>query len=491
MDNFEVYDRVAKRTGGDIYIGVVGPVRTGKSTFIKRFMEKMVLPGILDENKRVRAQDELPQSGDGKTIMTTEPKFVPAEAVGMEIMDGAKCRVRMIDCVGFPVDGAIGGEENGKPRMVRTPWSEEEMSFVEAAETGTRKVIEEHSTIAIMMTTDGSITGLDRAKYLEAEERVVESLKKSNKPFIVVINSKEPTSENCVKLAGVLTERYGTGAYSIDVSKMTEEDMADLLGKVLLEFPIRKITCNIPKWMQVLPVDNQLISEVIESVKVVADKIEKISDYKKFGEAFGESKHFQTPVVTADLSTGTVMVAVEPNPDEFYKTLSAECGVALEDDYKLLSYVRRAKVAEDEYSKLKNALDDVREYGYGIVQPTEDEMTLDEPSVFKQGNRFGVKLRATAPSLHIMKVDVECEVSPILGTDRQGEDMANYLMSEFETNPAGIWDMDMFGKSMNSLVRENLAKKLQAVPDEARVKMRKTLGRIVNEGKGGVICILL
>ena len=491
MDNFEVYDRVAKRTGGDIYIGVVGPVRTGKSTFIKRFMEKMVLPGILDENKRVRAQDELPQSGDGKTIMTTEPKFVPAEAVGMEIMDGAKCRVRMIDCVGFPVDGAIGGEENGKPRMVRTPWSDEEMSFVEAAETGTRKVIEEHSTIAIMMTTDGSITGLDRAKYLEAEERVVESLKKSNKPFIVVINSKEPTSENCVKLAGVLTERYGTGAYSIDVSKMTEEDMADLLGKVLLEFPIRKITCNIPKWMQVLPVDNQLISEVIESVKVVADKIEKISDYKKFGEAFGESKHFQTPVVTADLSTGTVMVAVEPNPDEFYKTLSAECGVALEDDYKLLSYVRRAKVAEDEYSKLKNALDDVREYGYGIVQPTEDEMTLDEPSVFKQGNRFGVKLRATAPSLHIMKVDVECEVSPILGTDRQGEDMANYLMSEFETNPAGIWDMDMFGKSMNSLVRENLAKKLQAVPDEARVKMRKTLGRIVNEGKGGVICILL
>ena len=490
MDNFEVYDRVAKRTGGDIYIGVVGPVRTGKSTFIKRFMEKMVLPEISDENKRNRAQDELPQSGDGKTIMTTEPKFVPAEAVGL-VMDGASCRVRMIDCVGFPVDGAIGGEENGKPRMVRTPWSDEEMSFIEAAETGTRKVIEEHSTIAIMMTTDGSITGLDRAKYLDAEEKVVASLKKSNKPFIVVINSKEPTSESCVKLAGALSERYGTGAYSIDVSKMNEEDMAELLGKVLLEFPIRKITCNIPKWMQVLPIDNELIAEVINGVKNTADKVAKISDYKKFGEVFAESKHFQAPVVTVDLSTGNVIVEVLPNSDEFYKTLSSECGVALEDDYKLLSYVRRAKVAEDEYGKLKEALEDVREYGYGIVTPTADEMTLDEPSVFKQGNRFGVKLRATAPSLHIMRVDVECEVSPILGTDRQGEDMANYLMSEFETNPSGIWDMDMFGKSMNSLVRENLGKKLHAVPEEARNKMRKTLGRIVNEGKGGVICILL
>lgn len=491
MDNFDVYERVAKRTGGDIYIGVVGPVRTGKSTFIKRFMEKLVLPRIADENKRNRAQDELPQSGDGKTIMTTEPKFVPAEAVGMDIMEGVRCRLRMIDCVGFPVDGAIGGEENGKPRMVRTPWSDEEMTFVEAAETGTRKVIEEHSTIAILMTTDGSVTGLDRANYLDAEERVVESLKKSNKPFIVVINSKEPTSENCIKLTGALSERYGTGAYSIDVSKMKEEDMAELLGKVLLEFPIRKITCNIPKWMQVLPVDNQLISEVIDGVKETADKVAKISDYKKFGDAFCESKHFQAPVLSADLSTGTVIMEILPNSDEFYKTLSAECGVALEDDYKLLSYVRRAKVAEDEYGKLKSALADVREYGYGIVTPTADEMTLDEPSVFKQGNRFGVKLRATAPSLHIMRVDVECEVSPILGTDRQGEDMANYLMSEFETNPSGIWDMDMFGKSMNSLVRENLGKKLHAVPEEARTKMRKTLGRIVNEGKGGVICILL
>ena len=491
MDNFGVYESVAKRTGGDVYIGVVGPVRTGKSTFIKRFMEKMVLPGILDEHKRARAQDELPQSGDGVTIMTTEPKFVPAEAVKLEISEGVGCKVRLIDCVGFPVEGAIGGEENGKPRQVRTPWSDEEMSFTEAAETGTRKVIDEHSTIAVMITTDGSITGLERGKYTEAEEKVVECLKKSGKPFLILINSKDPKGEGCIKLAGALTERYGRGVYCVDVSNMNEQDMAEILSKVLLEFPVRKITCSIPKWMQVLPVDNELIEEVIARVKGVSDGVKTISDYKTYVEAFSESKHFQTPVVSACLATGTVTVEIKPNEDEFYKTLSGECGVALEDDYKLLSYVRRAKVAEDEYSKLKSALDDVREYGYGIVAPTEEEMTLEEPAVFKQGNRFGVKLRATAPSLHIMRVDVDCEVSPILGTDRQGEDMANYLMSEFETNPSNIWQMDMFGKSMNSLVRENLGKKLHAVPDEARAKMRKTLGRIVNEGKGGVICILL
>lgn len=491
MVNFDVYERVSKRTGGDIYIGVVGPVRTGKSTFIKRFMEKLVLPEIADDIKRGRAQDELPQSGDGVTIMTTEPKFVPNEAVGLEISEGARCKVRLIDCVGFPVDGALGVVENGKPRMVKTPWSDDEMTFVQAADTGTRKVIEEHSTIAILMTTDGSITGIDRAKYIDGEERAVESLKKSNKPFIIVVNSKNPTSTECVKLAGALSERYGTGAYCVDVTKIDEGEMADLLGKVLLEFPIRKITCDIPKWMQVLPVDNELIVEVIENLKGVADKTDKIRDYLKFGDCFSESKHFQAPVLAVDLATGCVKVEIKPNSDEFYKTLSYECGVALEDDYKLLSYVRRAKVAEDEYKKLKDALDDVREYGYGIVTPTEDEMTLEEPSVFKQGNRFGVKLKATAPSLHIMRVDVDCEVSPILGTDRQGEDMANYLMSEFETNPSSIWEMDMFGKSMNSLVRENLGKKLHSMPDEARVKMRKTLGRIVNEGKGGVICILL
>ena len=491
MVNFDVYERVSKRTGGDIYIGVVGPVRTGKSTFIKRFMEKLVLPEIADDIKRGRAQDELPQSGDGVTIMTTEPKFVPNEAVGLEISDGVKCRLRLIDCVGFPVEGALGGEENGKPRMVKTPWSDEEMTFAQAADTGTRKVIEDHSTIAILMTTDGSITGIDRAKYIEGEERAVESLKKSNKPFIIVINSKNPTSTECVKLAGALSERYGTGAYCLDVTKVDEDGMADLLGKVLLEFPIRKITCDIPKWMQVLPVNNELIVEVIETLKGIADKTGKIADYSKFNDCFNESRHFQAPVVAVDLATGCVKVEIKPNSDEFYKTLSGECGVALEDDYKLLSYVRRAKVAEDEYKKLKDALDDVKEYGYGIVTPTEDEMTLEEPSVFKQGNRFGVKLKATAPSLHIMRVDVDCEVSPILGTDRQGEDMANYLMSEFETNPSSIWEMDMFGKSMNSLVRENLGKKLHSMPDEARVKMRKTLGRIVNEGKGGVICILL
>lgn len=491
MENYDIYRDIAERTGGEVYIGVVGPVRTGKSTFVKKFMETLVLPNIEDENKYRRAVDELPQSGDGKTITTTEPKFIPAEAVCMNISDGARAKVRLVDCVGFPVSGAIGGEEDGKPRMVKTPWSDREIPFLEAAEIGTEKVIGEHSTIAVMVTTDGTVTGLDRSNYIEAEERTVKSLKERGKPFVILVNTRDPLSQDAIRLSGSLSERYGVGAYCVNAAELTAEKCGEIIGKILLEFPVESVSCDLPKWMQVLPLENDLISEVVQGVKVCCEKVEKMSDYAEFKRLFESSERLEQPVVDADLSRGNISLVVRPKEGEFYKTLSNECGVALEDDYKLLSYIRKMKIAGEEYAKLKDALQDVKEYGYGIVAPTADEMSLEEPKIVKSGNRFGVKLKATAPSLHIMRVDVETEVSPVLGTDREGEDMANYLLSEFEVNPATIWNTDMFGKPLSALVRENLGKKLHAVPVDARNKMRKTLGRIVNEGKGGVICILL
>lgn len=491
MEKFDIYHDIAERTNGSVYVGVVGPVRTGKSTFIKKFMENLVLPNIEDKYKLARAVDELPQSGDGKTIMTTEPKFVPADAVQMSIAEGVEVKVRLVDCVGFPIDGAIGGEEDGKPRMVHSPWSEEEIPFLEAAEIGTEKVINEHASVAFLITTDGTPTGIDRSKYLEAEEKVVERLKLSGKPFAILVNSTNPDGEVTTKIAKSLSERYGVGAYPVNVAEMTAEISSELLSKILLEFPLEYVTCSMPKWMQVLPQENALINEVITALKEKCEKAEKMRDFIEFNDLFENTEKFVSTTVFADLGKGVINVEITPSQEEFYKTLSGECGVSLEDDYKLLSYVRKMKVAGEEYEKVKDALLSVQEYGYGIVSPTLSEMTLEEPKIIKQGNRFGVKLKATAPSLHVMRVDVETEVSPILGTDREGEEMANYLLSEFEQNPANIWNTNMFGKPLSDLVRENLGKKLQAVPEEARNKMRKTLSRIVNEGRGGVICILL
>ncbi len=491
MENFDIYRDIAERTGGDVYVGVVGPVRTGKSTFIKKFMENLVLPNIEDKNRLSRAQDELPQSGDGRTIMTTEPKFVPAEAVKMSVADGAEVRVRLVDCVGYPIDGAIGGDEDGKPRMVHSPWSEEEIPFYDAAEIGTKKVIDEHASIVFLVTTDGSPTGIDRGSYVEVEERVVRKVKESGKPFVVVVNTTHPDDEDTKRLTSALSERYGVGCFGVNVAEMNAGKSVELLSRILMEFPLNSVSCDIPKWMQVLPPENELISDLLERVKSVFERVDKMSGYVEFNGIFENSERFLAPEVKADLASGNLTITVTPSPNEFYKTLSAECGVKLEDDYKLLSYVRKMKIAGEEYEKVKDALESVSECGYGIVTPTASEMTMEEPKIIKQGNRFGVKLKATAPSLHIMRVDVETEVNPILGTDREGEDMANYLLSEFEQNPTSIWNTDMFGKPLSDLVRENLGKKLHAVPEDARNKMRKTLGRIVNESKGGLICILL
>ncbi|MBR7110471.1 MAG: stage IV sporulation protein A [Clostridia bacterium] len=491
MENFDIYRKIAKRSGGEIYLGVVGPVRTGKSTFIRKFMELLVLPAIEDEFKKERAIDSMPQPADGKTIMTTEPKFVPQDGVEINFSEGAKAKVKLIDCVGFPVEGALGAFEDGKPRMVKTPWTGGEMKFTDAATIGTEKVISEHSTVAVLVTTDGSFTGIDRENYRESEEKVVAKLRASGKPFVIIYNTNVPESDDTLRKISDISERYGAKVKALDVEKATEGELLDVVNMMLLEFPISTVSVDMPKWMQVLPATNSLISEIIEGVKSVGRRCKKIGEYSEFEKICDGSLHFDSVSSSCDMSNGKVFVTVEPKADEFYKTLSSECGVALEDDYKLLSYVRKMKIAGDEYVKVKEALDDAYNTGYGIVAPSMDEMVLEEPQMVKQGGRYGVKLRASAPSLHIMKVDVETEVSPVLGSESRGEEMVKYLMSEFEVNPQNIWNTDMFGKSLSMVVKEGLNSKLCSVPDEVRGKLRKTLKKIVNEGRGGVICILL
>ncbi|MGI6701428.1 MAG: stage IV sporulation protein A [Christensenellales bacterium] len=492
MDSFDLYKDIATRTGGDIYVGVVGPVRTGKSTFIKRFMENLVLPQINDKNIKQRAIDEMPQSADGKTIMTTQPKFVPEQAVRISINKSIDVNVRMIDCVGYLVEGAMGHTEGNKPRSVRTPWSKEEMPFEHAAELGTFKVITEHSTIGVVVTSDGSITEIARPKYIPAEERVIKELSGMNKPFVVVLNSRTPKNPDTLKLRDALEERYKVPVVAVDVLNMSMEDITSIMERVLLEFPLMLIEANMPRWMQVLEKDSDVIMEIMENMDNNSEGINKMSDYKKFDELFkGSDSILPNPEISLDMGKGSLTIKVVPKEGLFFNVLTSTCGTDIEDDYSLLKYVKYMKDAEKEYSKIKDAMNSVKENGYGVVMPTTEDMILEEPELVKQGNRFGVSLKASAPSLHIMKVDVMTEINPIVGTEQQGEDLVKYLLDEFEDNKQGIWETNMFGKSLNLLVKEGLSNKLHAMPQDAQLKLRKTLGRIINEGKGGVICILL
>ena len=491
MENYNIYKDITTRSGGDIYLGVVGPVRTGKSTFITNFVNKLILPNITNSYAKERAIDELPQSAQGKTIMTTEPKFVPNEAVTIDI-DDIKMKLRLIDCVGYTVKGASGYEENEKPRFVKTPWSDSDMPFDKAAEIGTKKVITEHSNIAVLITTDGSFTDIDRTGYVEAEERVVAELKQCQKPFIVVLNTTKPESAETKKLVESLESKYSTKVLPLNVKDMTENDIATIFNLLLEEFPVNTIQIKMPKWMEALPFSSSLISEIVSEVKLGTEGLEKIGDFKFKKTLFETSENFE-PVMDSKiiLSEGNITINVEPKPELFYKVLSDECGVKIENDFELINNLKDLSHAKKEYDKLKVALQEVDETGYGVVIPSMDEMKLEDPEIVKQGSKFGVRLKASAPSLHIMKVDINTEVSPIVGTEQQSEDLVKYLLSEFENNPQGIWNTEMFGKSLHELVQEGLSSKLSSMPKEAQNKMRKTLGRIVNEGKGGVICILL
>ncbi len=492
MDKFDIYNDIAQRTGGDIYVGVVGPVRTGKSTFITRFMESLVIPNIGDKNKRERLIDELPQSADGKTIMTTQPKFVPGEAVRVNLSEKLGVNVRLLDCVGYLVEGAMGHLEGDQPRQVRTPWSDRELPFEKAAELGTQKVIRDHSTIGILVTTDGTITDIPRSSYVDAEERVVRELKECNKPFIIVLNTSAPESGDTEKLRAGLEEKYATPVIAVNVLTMSIAELNGILGKILYEFPLKRVDVKLPDWMKALPIGDTIIQSLTDELKVNSIAMTKMRDHDSFIRLFDDNPYFEAPEV-AEISAGDGRLVYSFRAKEglFDSVLSRAAGEDISGEYSLMLFVQRLAKAKREYDKLKTALNSVKECGYGVVTPSLEEMSLEEPEIVRQGSRFGVRLKASAPSLHIMRVDINTEVSPIVGTEQQSEDLVRYLLSEFENDPKGIWDTNMFGKSLHMLVREGLTHKLHAMPVDAQNKMRRTLGRIVNEGKGGMICILL
>lgn len=489
--NSSIYTDIAKRTNGDVYIGVVGPVRCGKSTFIQKFMQNFVMDNITNKQDRLRANDELPLAGDGAMVMTTKPQFVPNEAVKVKIGSTAMS-VRLIDSVGFMVDGALGGEENEKPRLVKTPWSETEIPFAQAAIIGTEKVINEHSTIAIALTTDGSFGDIPRKNFLEAERRTISQLSESKKPFVVILNSAKPEDESTKLTAQQMQEEYSAPVISMNVNELKKEDVDNIMAEILKEFPLEVVNIKMPKWLKPLSADNDTIKEILDSVIEAIGNNEHIGDYDTSKVLFESSNYFE-PILNTNIEMGNGSITYEIVPKEglFYNVLSEQCGTEIKDDYELINCLKDLTFAKQKYDKIRAALEQVEETGYGIVVPTMQEMELKEPEIVKAGGKCGVKLKAQAPSLHIMKVDVETEVSPIMGGAQQSEDLAKYLLQEFENNPQGIWQTNMFGKSLESLVNEGLNSKLTSMPVNLQNKLRKTLCRIVNEGKGGILCILL
>lgn len=492
MENFEIYNDIAKRTNGDIYVGVVGPVRTGKSTFISRFMQSSILDNISNEYEKERTIDEMPQSGAGKTVMTMQPKFVPSEAVTVNFSKDVSARVRLVDCVGYAVQGASGFEDEGEPRMVKTPWSDKDMPFEEAAEIGTRKVIAEHSTIAVLVTTDGTITGIARENYVKAEERVVQELKENKKPFVIILNSRVPESEAVKNLANEMNAKYEVPVLPLDISKMGGEEITNVIKTILMEFPIKQINFTMPKWVLALPYENEFIQKIITNIKENTHNISKMSDYEKMLKMFDGDEDFKgIEASKLNLSNGEIELKIVVDDSLYYKTLSAECGTEIKDDYYLMKYIKELVLAKKEYDKLKNALDMVKETGYGVVYPETSDLILDEPEIINKGGSSSLKLKATAPSLHIMRVDVGAEICPAVGSAEQSGSLVSYMLKEFEDNKAEIWNKNMFGKPMNELVKDSIDAKIAGLPEEVQVKMRKTLTKIVNERKGGVICILL
>lgn len=489
--NSSIYTDIAKRTNGDVYIGVVGPVRCGKSTFIQNFIKNFMLENIPNKNDRARANDELPQASAGAMVMTTKPQFVPNEAVKVKI-GATTMSVRLIDSVGFMVEGAVGAMDNDKPRLVKTPWSENEIPFVQAAIIGTEKVISEHSTIAVAVTTDGSFGEIPRANFVEAERRTIKQLNETQKPYVLVLNSAHPEDENTLKLKRELEEEYKTHVVSMNVNELKKEDVDKIMTGILKEFPIEVVNIKMPNWLKPLPMDNPTIKEILDEINTAINGVNRIGEYDTNKILFENSNAFE-PILSTniEMGTGELNFEVVPKQGLFYSVLSEQCGTEIKDDFALVNCLKELTYAKQKYDKLKQAMDMVDETGYGIVVPSMEEMELKEPEIVRQGGRCGVKLKATAPSLHIMKVNVETEVSPIMGGYQQSEDFAKYLSQEFENNPQGIWQTNMFGKSLESMVNEGINSKLSSMPTNIQNKLRKTVGRIVNEGKGGILCILL
>ncbi len=488
----DIYRDIAERTGGDIYIGVVGPVRTGKSTFIKRFMDTLVLPNMKDTENRKRTRDELPQSASGKTVMTTEPKFIPNEAVTLSLSDNASFRVKMIDCVGYIVPGAMGHTEDDKPRMVMTPWSDEPMPFEEAAEIGTQKVINEHSTIGILVTTDGTIGELPRESFVEAEARVVEELKAQKKPFVIVLNSALPSEQSAIDLAISLEDEYGVPVALVSCPELDEEDIRKILELVLLEFPIKELRFTLPKWFGFLEETHPLRKNLLTDIADRAEGIRKVGEIAStFDDLTDDEYHCHISLAEIDLASGKALLSVEVPEDAFYKIVGDKTGFEIDGEESLLVILTELADIKKKYEKYEAALREVDRTGYGIVTPSVEDMTLEEPEIVKQPGGYGVRLRASAPSIHMIKADIKTEVSPIVGSEKQSEDMVKFLLTGFEENPASIWESNMFGKSLHELVGEGLNAKLAHMPEDARMKLCDTLQKIINDGAGGLICILL
>lgn len=492
MDQQTLYRDIAGRCGGDIYMGVVGPVRTGKSTFIKRFMELLVLPGMEDQDARERTRDELPQSGAGHTIMTTQPKFIPNEAATVTLKDEASARVRLVDCVGYLIPGVLGLSDGEAARMVRTPWYDYDIPFEEAAELGTRRVIQEHATVGMVVTTDGSVVDVPRTAYQQAEARVVEELKALGKPFIVVLNSARPDAPETAALAGELSETYGVPVLPADVLNMTLEDLNGLLEALLFEFPIRECRIQAPAWLTALAGDHWLGESVMEVIRAAAGQMRRVRDHALLRAALKQNEYVEDAAPTRmDLNDGTLEYRLTLRDGLFYRVLGEASGQEIQGEAHLFELMKSLVAAKREYDRVADALESARQTGYGMVAPSMEELQLMEPELVKQGAHYGVRMKAAAPSLHLIRVDIQTEVNPIIGGQKQSEELVNNLRAEFQGDRDGIWDTEIFGKTLNELVREGISGKLARLPEDARQKLREALQKIINEGSGGMICILL
>lgn len=492
MREFNLYRDIAERTDGDVYIGVVGPVRTGKSTFISRFMEQLVLPVLADSPRKARIEDELPQSGSGRTIMTTQPKFVPGEAVTVSLGENTPVRVRLVDSVGYLVRGALGAADEDGTRMVHTPWFDHDIPFEQAAEIGTRKVITDHATIGMVVTTDGSIADLPRSAYVEAEERVIGELKALGKPFIIVLNSASPRNADTLTLRDTLEDRYSVPVMLLNVKEMQSDDIQRVMESVLLEFPLREAVLQVPQWLSALDVDHWLVQHVLDGVRTGAAKPRLMRDTDVFDVAFENSPYAEpAEMVRVEPGSGKMVFSLPIKAGLFNQVLGEQCGTEIRGDAHLLSLMKELVNAKTEYERVADALASVRATGYGLVAPAMAELTLEEPEIVRQGSQFGVKLKANAPSLHLIRVDIETEVTPVVGTEEQSADLVRQLTDEFETDPQKVWETSFFGKSLDTMVREGLNNKLLRMPQDAQEKVQQTLTKIINEGDGGMICILL
>lgn len=494
LENINIYENIGKRTGGDVYIGVVGPVRAGKSTFIKRFMDLMVIPNVKNTYEKQRIMDEMPQSGAGRTITTTEPKFIPAEAAKLELggEENVDVRVRLVDCVGYMIPGAMGHMEEGKPRMVATPWSDEKIPFAEAAEKGTEKVIKDHSTVGVVITSDGTTGAMERESYREAEEKVIRQLEELRKPFVVILNSVEPQSERAKGIALELSEKYGASVTAMDCARASEKDMNGIIVRLLDRFPVKEVDFAVPGYVDSLDKDHWLKAEIIESIRAWAQNFDTVDELKRSVKDLAAADTVESAEIKAiDMGTGEVRISLGIKESLYYKVITELMEEDVENDYEFFRLLREFAEAKKEYDKLKGAMAQVGERGYGIVEPKLSEMVLEEPEVFRQGNKYGVRITAKAPTLHIIRTDITTEVSPVVGSEKQSEDLVASLREDMAKEPNGIWDTNIFGKSLYEMVAEQMENKIAGVPDNIRVKMQRSLQKISDEGKEYFICIVI